>query len=260
MNSLPLITLTPSKVRDYISCPRLYHLRYVERVSKFTSSPQVELGNALHAALAELHSPFKLDNSEEPDSQTLLARCWNLQNITTEEESQRYFQQAVEILNCYRMHHSHPVGNVLGTELYLAHKVNVTAELKVELSCKIDRLEEHSDSCLEILDYKANANGEVPSAETLAHDLPTFLYYLLARIIYPGYSQVIVSQLNLWTLEKVSVDYSNEQRAENKQAFIALVSRLAGETFPPRRGPACQWCGVKEFCMEQRGEVGLDEL
>jgi RecB family exonuclease len=247
-------------VRDYLSCPRLYQLRYVERVSKFTTTPQVELGNALHAALAELHSPFIVDAQEKPESRALLSRFWNFKNLVSEEESQRYFQQAVELLDHYRKRFSHPSGVILGTELYLTHKVNVTAGLKVELSCKVDRLEEHSDSCLEILDYKANANGDVPSVATLTHDLPTFLYYLLVRILYPAYQQVLVSQLNLWTLEKVTVDYSDVDRAGNKQTFIALVSRLVGETFTPRRGPGCQWCGVKEFCMDQHGEVALDDI
>jgi putative RecB family exonuclease len=254
-----ILSLTPSRVRDYIQCPRLYQLRYVEKVSRFTTTPQIELGNNLHAALAELHNPISpVDDSQS--SEDLLRRFWNSKNFDNDQESQNYFSQGVSILKYYRARLSKPSDVIQGTELFLSRKVNIAPELKVDLSCKVDRLEELPDGRLEILDYKTNANGEIPTIDTLTRDLPTFLYYILVRVLYPEYKEVIVSQLNLWSLEKVVVEYTEAERAINKQAFIHLVSQMVEETFPPRRGPVCQWCSVKDACMDHQGDVSLEGI
>jgi RecB family exonuclease len=113
---------------------------------------------------------------------------------------------------------------------------------------------------LEVLDYKTNASGRLPTAESLTEDLPTFLYYLLTRICYPEHKAVRVSQLNVLTLAKVEVEYDEARVAANKRSFIAQARAFATSAFDPAPSEACAWCSVQDRCPALNREVDFDSL
>lgn len=52
-----MLKLTPSRIREYQSCPLQYRLKYVDGFKSTVSaaSPALSFGNSLHATLEELH-------------------------------------------------------------------------------------------------------------------------------------------------------------------------------------------------------------
>lgn len=150
-------------------------------------------------------------------------------------------------------------GRILGTEVFLSRIVRLD-KTRVRLGCKVDRLELHSDGILEVLDYKTSLLGRVPTEESLSVDLPTFVYYVLARVVYPEHRRVIVSQLNVLTLAKVEVEYNPLLLTLNKRALIDLVHEIENGNFEPRPTIVCAWYLVKEFCPIFGGETDLGEL
>jgi RecB family exonuclease len=254
------LKLTPSRLRDYQTCPLQYRLKHVDRLASSATvhSPALSFGNSLHAALQTLHQ----DGSayvEAHEIPLLLRQLWKAEGYTSREQEETQFQLGVTALQNYLRKFGEVSGIILGTELYLSRLI-AHDDLRFELACRADRIELHPDAALEILDYKTNADGDVPSAEFLLNDLPTFIYYLLARIVYPKYPRVTVAQLNLIRLNKVTVEYSDSQRSANKVALLNIVRQIEEENFEPHNGAHCAWCAVRAHCPEVNTLINLESL
>lgn len=132
--------------------------------------------------------------------------------------------------------------------------------LRIKLGCKADRVILRKDGALEVLDYKTNMSGRLPTAESLASDLPNFLYYLLARICYPDHQNIRVSQLNVLTLVKVEVEYDQAQIVSNKKKLVEQICSFASSEFSPSPSEACAWCPVQDFCPLFNKEIDFDSI
>jgi len=253
----PRLTLTPSKLRDYLICPLAYKLKIGARCNAQGESPSLAFGNSLHRALEEVYKPSSAIQPTQADA--VLRRCWEANGYADEREAATYFERGARALRRYIETNINEVGETLGTELYLSRFVQINGT-PVRLGCKIDRLKHLPNGVLEALDYKTTLSGRVPTEEWFAADLPTFIYYTLVRFAYPDCPQVVVSQLNLLTLAKVTVAYQEEDIEANKQALRRVVSEMAAGNFEPRPSADCAWCSVKEQFPLLGGEADLNDL
>lgn len=251
-----MLSLTPTKLRDYLVCPQLYKLRHIDRVEAGTTSAALAFGRSMHAALEELHK-FEVDSLPAPEH--LLGRYWDVGGYADNNESEVYFTRGCDALRRYMNTQLASTGRLLGTEVFMSYVVNMKG-LRVKLGCKADRMAIDECGVLEVLDYKTNASGRLPTAESLTKDLPTFLYYILTRICYPEHKAVRVSQLNVLTLAKVEVEYDEAQITTNKKSFIAYARAFATSAFEPVPSEACAWCSVQDRCPALTKEVDFDSL
>lgn len=116
------------------------------------------------------------------------------------------------------------------------------------MGCKADRIALDPNQILEIIDYKTNGSGKLPTAEFLRADLATFLYYVLTRLACPQYPQIKITFLNVLTMGKVSVLYEAEQIEANKKALWRCVKTVAKDEFNPRASEACSWRDFQDDC------------
>lgn len=253
-----ILALTPSKVRDYQSCPQQYKLKTVIRQTGNYASPSLSFGSSIHSALEEIHTRQSHPN-HAVNCQQVLLRHWKAKDYGDERESERYFTRGLDALRRYMNVMGSPIGQIIGTEVYLSRTTRLE-DVRVRLGCKVDRLELHPNGVLEVLDYKTNAGGQVPTPEFLANDLATFIYYALVRISYPKFPLVIVSQLNVLTLAKVEVKYETAKLTAHKQALAKLVHAIETGDFEPRQSGVCSWCPVRDYCPAFGSEADLDSL
>lgn len=254
-----MLKLTPSRVREFQACPHQYRSLYVDKLGPkgIVQSAAFSFGCSEHAALNELYRGSRPLGQFDPE--VLLRRNWRRDGYANQEEEDAYFTKGVQALAAYGEKMLVPIGNIIGTEVFLSRVITLEGR-RFELGCKADRLEVLPDGTLEVLDYKTSSNGEVPSADMLAADLATFLYYALARVSYPNHPHVVVSQLNLLTLAKTVVDYTPEQITANKSALVEVVDRIEAGQFEPRPNGHCAWCVVKAYCPLFGPEVSLDQM
>jgi RecB family exonuclease len=251
-----MLSLTPTKLRDYLVCPQLYKLRHIDRADDGGNSAALSFGRSMHAALEELH---KTGVGTLPDPEGLLRRHWKSGDYADRHESEVYFTRGREALSRYIGTQFAATGQILGTEVFMSYVVNMRG-LRVKLGCKADRVAVDAGGMLEVLDYKTNASGKLPTPESLVEDLPTFLYYVLTRIYYPEYKAVRISLLNVLTLAKVDVEYAGAKIEVNKKRLVALVRVFAESVFDPVPSEACVWCAVQDRCPKFNTEVDLDSL
>jgi RecB family exonuclease len=180
----------------------------------------------------------------------MLSRHWRKEGYENTHEEEAAWEQARSILRYYCRSKHVPQGEVLATEAYLSCFTTIKG-YTVELSCRADRLELHDDGTLEIIDYKVSSKNEVPSVSTLADDLPTFLYFLLAWHYHRADERVRnvrFSLLNLISLEKSGVQYDQHQVVHHRDALGEMVVEALSGPMEPRVNAGCAWCPVHDGC------------
>jgi RecB family exonuclease len=274
------LKLTPSRVRDYLACPLQFGRLYGPAAEYQSSHPKagspgqedtaskartaaLAFGNCLHAALETLHrpAPTELLGLNEPyppqdvalsdeELSRVMAQHWRPEGYEDKQAEEAAFTQACALLRFYTRSEHTPKGQVLATEAYLTALTTLRG-YRVEISCRADRLELHSDGTLEVLDYKLTRNGELPSGRALSEDLSSFLYWLLAWHHYKKDSRVRnvrISQLALLTLAKVEVEYDQHQVIRHREALAELVTCVMESPLEPRINAGCAWCPVQQSC------------
>lgn len=242
-----MLSVTPTKLNDYLTCPLKFKLRHIEKAGGgFSSSAAFSFGTSMHSALEELHKGESLPPTPI-DSEKLLNRFWDKAAYSTGEEERSYFIKGCRALEGYCETAKNASDKTLGTEVHMSFVIDFKG-LKIRLGCKSDRLALGAGNVLEIIDYKTNRSGKVPTAEFLRYDLPTFLYYVLTRLSYPQYPHLKVTFLNVLTMAKVSIEYEKSLVDENKQALWKCLKIIAGGDYPPRTSESCCWCDFQDDC------------
>lgn len=241
-----MLSVTPTKLGDYLICPHKFNLKHIKKSGAFASSPAFSFGTSMHRALEELHSgeyfPVSL-----PEAEKMLRQFWEKAAYANAEEEGNYFDKGCQALLNYCKLAGQEANETLGTEVYMSFVIDLKG-LKIRLGCKADRIALHPNQNLEVVDYKTNASGKVPTLEFLQADLATFLYYVLTKLTYPQYPQITITFLNVMTMRKVSVHYGADQIEANKQSLWQCLKTLAGEKFLPRSSEACAWCDFQDAC------------
>lgn len=252
-----MVNLTPSGVREYLTCPLQHSLSTIQRRGRRDSSAAMCFGISMHAALEELHKLEPIP--ERADVEASLRKHWNSGGFADPRESETLFARGAAALRRYVANIGDSAARTIDTEAYLSRVVRLSGT-RVRLACKVDRIARTADGSLDALDYKTNTSGNVPTADFLLCDLPTFIYYVLVRFAHPQYRRVTVSQLNVLTLARVTIEYQDADLSANKRALARVVTEITAGTFAPRPSGSCAWCSVKEHCPAHGAESDLNDL
>jgi RecB family exonuclease len=215
-------------------------------VRAITSSAAFGFGATMHLALQKFHNLENLPKASS-EMRRILSENWDKSAYASEDEEAAYFVKGCTALENYYEAVIGVAEETLGTEVFMTFIVNLKG-VKIRLGCRVDRLALLPDKTLEVIDYKTNASGKVPTPEFLRNDLATFLYYVLTRLTYPQYPQIRIKFLNVLSMSSASVEYDMEQIEKNKRALWHCLKALPDEKFLPQTGDACAWCDFQDDC------------
>jgi CRISPR/Cas system-associated exonuclease Cas4 (RecB family) len=240
-----MLSITPSKLSDYVTCPEKFKLRHIDKFSVFNGSAALSFGQTMHSALQLLHQSGDLNCSI--DVPRLLERFWDHSAYATAEENENYFYRGCNALRQYIATIAGSDMQTLGTEVFMTRIVKAPAQ-SIRLGCRADRISLLADGTLEVVDYKTGGGGRIATPEFLLADLSTFIYYLLAQEYYPQYENVQITYLNIMSMAKTSIRYTPEQITENKKALWRCIKAISAGEYNPRPSEACAWCDVQDNC------------
>jgi len=222
------------------------------------SSPALSFGNTMHQALQAIHTGRNIPVTVDESTQ-LLKRFWDKKAYSTREEAAEYFNKGCCSLENYCKATVESKAETLGTEVFMSLIIDFKGH-KIRLGCKADRLALHPDKVLQLIDYKTSRSGKIPTAEYLKTDLPTFLYFILARLTYSQYPKLKITFLNVLTMSETSIEYEKPVIDENRKMLWEQMKRIISGDFKPRISECCAWCDYKDECPATNRVVDYREI
>ncbi len=246
-----LLGVSPSKLGQWLDCPRAYRLTYLDR-PRPVKAPQraiISIGNSTHATLSQF---WDLPESQRtpPEVRALMIRLWQRAGFADEAQSIQWRERASGWVLDY-LRRIDRTGQPVAVERTVAMP---TATLAV--TGRVDRVEDRSGE-LVVIDYKTGARAVEPgSART---SLALGLYALaLSRMFRRPVRQVELHHLPTGT---VDAHRHTEESLARKLAEAESIGKdlgaaeadfatqgAASEAFPARPSALCQWCSVQAHC------------
>ena len=265
-----LLTVSPSKLGQWLDCPRAYRLTYLDR-PRPPKAPQraiISIGNSTHAVLSQF---WDLPESQRTPAHVsaLLARLWQRAGFADEAQSAQWRERATAWVLDY-LRGIDRTAQPVAVERTVAMPTPTLA-----VTGRVDRVEDR-DGELVVIDYKTSARAPEPgSART---SLALGLYALaLSRMFRRPVRQVELHHLPTGSVDahrhtdeslarKLSEAESIGQDLRAAEADFAAQG-AASEAFPARPSALCQWCAVQAHCPSglavgppHPGWVGLEKF
>jgi ATP-dependent helicase/DNAse subunit B len=250
--------ISPTKLRTYYQCPAKYRLEYVDKVGKFYHRARAghAFGHSLHRALDAFHHAGGTETVTAESLTASLESVWVAKGYAGEEQEQAFREEGLRILADY--HKAQQVAKETAPPdappppklLFTEKTVRFDLSPDVALSGRVDRVDEHHDGALEIVDYKSGRTDI--SEEDVQSALAMNIYQLLLKHKMPD-RRVFATIIALRTGMKAS----HEQTEAEREALQAVCLE-DGETLRtkdwenvlPVVNPHCPYCDFLPHCTK----------
>lgn len=251
--------ISPTKLRTYRLCPAKYRLEYIDKVGKFYHRAQAghAFGHSLHRALDAFHNAGGTETVSAEQLTAALDTVWIAKGYQGEEQAAAYREEGVRILQQYheataarvtahaeKPEEAPPPPKLLFTEKTL--RVDLSPD--VALSGRVDRVDEHHDGSLEIVDYKSGR--ETVTEEDVAKSLALGIYQLLLKQNMPD-RRVFATLVALRTGARASWELDDEQRAHLAAECLEdgeAIRTKDWENVLPVVNDHCPYCDFLPHC------------
>jgi putative RecB family exonuclease len=228
-------------------------LRYLDKVEvEEMSGIEAFMGSKVHETLQHLYEAGSSRTVELEELIDHLDTIWlrdlddSIKVLKKGACRDDYLRSAKGMVRSYYdAHRPFDQGSTVGLE----HNINFKLHGKREddYTGYIDRLTDHGDGILEIIDYKTGQR--LPTLETLKKDRQLALYEAGVRADRPDVHEVRLTWHYLAHGQTFTVTQSEEELKRLKSTTAALIERIEDtKTFRACRSPLCRWCEYEEIC------------
>jgi len=234
------LRLSYTKMDFYLTCPKRYYFRYVEK-RPYYPSHMTKFGSNIHRALKNVTEVIKSKGSIEKEFQKeLFEKQWS--DISKDKEINQKLKDKGELqLKLFSETNATAIQNTLFIEKSFSCKLD-----NITLCGYIDRIDVIKDKYVEIIDYKTG-NLRVLYPDNLQLNF----YALICRDFF----DLIPAKLSLYFLktnEKSSVDVENQCIDMTKSLILNVSERILNKYFIPTEQPLdhCPECCYNKFCPD----------
>ena len=242
-------TLSPSKITTFLACPNKYLWTFVDSRGKWylRAKSYYSFGSTLHKVLERFHDSGDAGVTTVGDALQAYEESWIDAGYSSQEEMQEAFGEGREIILA-----------TLSDERVAERKAKVLAVEKLlkynmgdfDLVGRIDRIDEHEDGTLEIIDYKSGrstvTNSEVET------DLAMAIYQLLiARTLTDKPYRATIHALR--SNSTGSATLSRQEIDQLEQDILILGNQILStsiEDVLPKVKPLCTECDFLALCKK----------
>jgi RecB family exonuclease len=287
-----LYSCTPSRLNNWLDCPRRYRMTYLDRPQPQKGPPWAHnsVGASAHNALAAWWRLPAHQRTVEMAG-TLLLRGWLTEGFRDAEQSAAWRARTRDMVQGY-VSGLDPGDEPIGVERTVATRTDVIA-----LSGRVDRLDSRppvggpggtggTDAELVVVDYKTgrraltedDARGSLalalyaiassrmlrrPCRRVELHHLPTG-----GVAVWEHTQESLLRQLG--RAERIAVEAQDADEAYRARRSVPGPRRSSqpgpavdhtpfDEIFPPRPGNLCAWCDFSRHCPEGRQAAAKKE-
>jgi putative RecB family exonuclease len=242
-------TLSPSKITTYLACPVKFRWTYVDARGKWylRSKSYYSFGSTLHRVLERFHDAGDLGVTTTEEVKTAYEESWIDAGFTSAEEMAEAYNEGLEILE--RHVEEAEVRASKGKTLFVERQFELDMG-EFRLIGRIDRVDEHPDGTIEIVDYKSG-RGTV-TTEDVATDVAMSCYQLLLKRKYPD-RRVIATIFALRSGAEASAELSETELDELERDLYRLGQEVLSEEYhelTPHYKRICPTCDFLPLCRK----------
>ena len=241
-------TLSPTRISTYLACPTKFYWTYESEQGRWylRSKNYYSFGTTLHKVLERFHDSGDVGVTSASQVMDAYSDSWIDAGFSSADEMQEAFGEGKRILERYvEEERSRPtITKVIGVE----QKLKLQFGEDFDLVGRIDRIDEHPDGTLEIIDYKT---GRVEvSEEEVETDLAMSIYQLLVREKYPG-RPVCATIVAVRSGSRATYSLDDQALEVLKQDIEVVGKEILGANWEERRAvvkPLCVSCDFRALC------------
>lgn len=245
-------TLSPTKISTYLACPVMYKYTYIDRIGRFYYQPKAyhSFGASLHRTLEQFHERGGAETQSAEQLVGDLREMWTSAGYASTEDESLHLDSAAAMLASYHAAHQQVTAQTLFTEKMLKMDMG-----EFVLRGRIDRLDEHPDGRLEIVDYKSGRTSV--TEEEVRDDLAMGIYALLTRHMCPD-RPVSASIYCLRSGNKATINFASEDLVEVEDGIRAIAEEILcideDSVIEPVWLPyVCPQCDYLRICARRQG-------
>lgn len=244
-------TLSPSRITTFLACPSKYLFTYVDPRGKWylKAKSYYSFGTTLHKVLERFYDESDHSVATVGDALRIYEEGWIDAGYASAEEMQEAYGEGKEIIL-----------KMLPDELERRQKEGVRtlavekllkADLgPFELIGRVDRLDEHPDGTIEIIDYKSGRSRVTP--EQVKDDLAMACYQLLIKKQFPE-QNAIATIFALRPGESASASLTSDELAEFERDIVRIGETILSSSiddYAPSPKPLCEGCDFLALCKK----------
>lgn len=239
------LVLSPTRIQAWLDCQLQYKLTYIDRLSRFYYKPNRfdSFGASMHRALQKVYESGGLEMTAPEDAVAALDTCWASAGYSSSEEEEAARDLGRTMIADYHRRLSERRVQTVLIEKQLRWTYDTFT-----LMGRLDRMDEHPDGTLEIIDYKSLLPHITP--EEVRSSIAMTCYALLARRHYPD-RPVRVSIVSLAAGCEASAEHTDEELEVFEEQAHTIARGMQGrEEFLPSYGPLCESCIYSRLCYK----------
>lgn len=244
---LPILTLSPSRIKTYQQCPRKYYYNYVAKLPR-KDWAHFTLGTFVHGALEYFHADYRNDNGQL-NLKGLMKEAFRQQrekmkkeNIDTDLPAE-ILLEAKNLLAEY-LKRMETIG--IGSEiLSLEEDFSLPLDEKFSVQGIVDRIDRDRDGIMHIKDYKTTKSIKYMEP----FQLQVYGIHLLEK--HPDIDRFRGSYIMLRHGGKpISYDFNAEDVRRQRKTVLDYAIRITEEErWITKPGPLCSWCDFESACQ-----------
>jgi putative RecB family exonuclease len=250
--------VSPSRVSQFITCPRQYQYVSVERLPE-KKGVDAYRGTIFHAVLEAVFRDQPQENRTlDVTLQTFREMYPTFMTPDVVEELgfdeiavQKYAAEITKLIRTYHEMEDAPSINLVGTERRLDWDMGGWG-----LRGIIDRFDRETDGSLGIVDYKT---GKVPQGQYRSKALqPSQVYaYLAEKVLGERPSRIRLLYVKTGAVIEKAVTQADIVAAEKRVTAVwaAIEKAYATSHFPAQPSVLCGWCSFQQRCNEDNYSV-----
>jgi RecB family exonuclease len=240
-------TLSPSKFTTYLACPAKFGWTYMKPRGRWymRAKSYYSFGTSLHRVLERFHNSG--DTGVETTHQALAAldESWLDAGFSSADEMADAYGEGKNIIERYV--EEHEVAKA-GVDTLFVEKLLRKDMGEFDLVGRLDRIDEHEDGVIEVVDYKSG-RSEV-TVEDVATDIAMSCYQLLLREAYPD-RPIKATIVCLRTGQEASYSMPESEIAEFDFAIRELGHKILCHDYfelEPVQKDLCRACDFLTLC------------
>lgn len=242
-------TISPSKITTYLACPVKYRWTYVDDRGKWylKAKSYYSFGTTLHRVLERFHDSEQTGVETTQELFAAYDESWMSAGFNSAEEMAEAYGEGKHILERHveRCKLKPATAKTLFVERQM--KLDMGAFMLVG---RMDRIDEHEDGTIEIIDYKTG--WQSVTDEDVASDIAMSCYQLLVRSQYPD-RRVVASIHSLRSGEEASYSMSDEEMEEFRSDIAFIGTQMLNhdyEYLTPMYKRICPSCDFVALCRK----------